>query len=120
MDRNMTVWSGRPARERPSRASPTTAIRMSHALWKRRYSATGLPNMAVASSGGGVGADRPRDPEAVHQHAEALGPEGLLDRHVHGPARGQGAEDPVRVLRPGDAEGDEEALGLLVPVGWGV
>src|SRR5712691_804037 len=41
----MTVLSGKPASDSPSRARPTAAMSASHTLWKARYCEIRLPNM---------------------------------------------------------------------------
>src|SRR5262245_23636291 len=46
MEKNRTVESGRPARDSPSRVSPTTAMTASTTFWNPRYSESFLPNIA--------------------------------------------------------------------------
>src|ERR1700694_355405 len=127
MDRNMTVRSGRPARDSPSRARPTAAMATSHTFWNARYSEIRLPNIPrslsrIAAqpppcSGRLVAVDHPRYAESIEDHSEAQRPEGPLDRHLHRPVLGQGLEYPLGILRLGDAERNVEALRLLVVLG---
>src|SRR6266480_422361 len=48
IDKNMTVPSGRPARDSPSRARPTAAMSASQTFWNLRYSEIRLPNMSFS------------------------------------------------------------------------
>src|SRR2546428_87897 len=45
IDKNVTVLSRRPARDSPSRARPTAAMRASHTFWNPRYCESRLPNI---------------------------------------------------------------------------
>src|SRR6185295_3849508 len=103
IERNTTTPSGRPARDSPSRASPTAAMATSHTFWNPRYSESRLPNMRVSLS-------RPpgRRPSASAQRDERLqailaqvetepdeDPEQDLDddRIAHAPVRADGPPD---------------------------
>src|SRR3954469_4147009 len=54
--------------------------------------------------------DHPGRAEAVFQHAEGFGPEGLLERHVHLAAFGQGVEHPLRLGDRRVAQREREPL----------
>src|SRR5947208_11376591 len=58
--------------------------------------------------------DHPGSPEAVGDHAEAMGPEGLLDRHGDLAAVRQRREDPLRLGGLLDRRHHVEALGRVV------
>src|SRR5437870_6576018 len=58
----------------------------------------------------------PRDAEAIDEHAEAHGPERLLQRHRHRAVLGERLEDALRLRRLGDADRHGEALRCFIPL----
>src|SRR5579863_6438791 len=60
--------------------------------------------------------DHPRDAEAIGAHAEALGPESLLDRHRDGAVLGEQRENTLGLIRLLHGRHHVEALGSLVAI----
>src|SRR5262245_59735145 len=75
----------------------------------RRAPACDLPRL-----GGRLAVDHPWGAELVDVHAEARGPERLLDRHPHGPVVRQCVKDALRLRRVLDTDGHGEAVHFLV------
>src|SRR3981081_1522993 len=83
---------------------------------ERRRSTTRAAGIIPSSErlGGGLFAvDHPRRTEPIHQHAEALGPERLLDRHPHRAAVGECVEYAFRFGGIVDARGPRETFHLF-------
>src|SRR5690348_11878449 len=64
--------------------------------------------------------NHPRNPEAVDKHAESLGPEGLLKRHVHRSTFCQRLKDPFSLRRAFEAERYREPLRFLIVLARGI
>src|SRR5215510_5280307 len=58
--------------------------------------------------------DHPGDAELINKHAEAVGPEGLLDWHLHNPVFRQCVEYAFRIRRVVDLEGYGEAFRRVI------
>src|SRR5690349_18197113 len=76
-------------------------------------STSASPHMGCTASGlclRAAAVDHPGRAEAVGRHAEALGPEGLPERHLHRAALRQRVEDARGFGDVVDMEGDPEPL----------
>src|SRR5262249_45513900 len=72
----------------------------------------------VVELGGGLFAvDHPRGSEAVEAHAEAVGPEGLLEGHDGAAVFGEGGEDALGFGGVVELDVDREGAGGLEAVG---
>src|SRR6266542_2568685 len=69
----------------------------------------------MASPRDGLYVDHPRHAEAVGDHAEARGKEGLGQRHLHLPAVAQRREQPLGLGLAGHREREREALAARPP-----
>src|SRR5262249_50889658 len=102
-------------------STPTTAtmvlIIVPPKIWRRNWRRRARSDRFPADRGSGrrfLGIDHPGRAELIDQHAEAMRPESLLDRHMHRALLRQCMEHPLRLRRLGNIERDRHALHRLI------